>query len=87
MKKKCSKQKSETQKGNYYQINTGHGNVNIVMKTVAARTSAEASFPLNDNETVTIRPTSSSYRFEPESVTVSNQNNTDYKQIFTAIPL
>ncbi len=56
-------------------------------ETVTARTSAEASFPLNDNETVTIRPTSSSYRFEPESVTISNQNNTDYKQIFTAIPL
>ncbi|BDD08286.1 hypothetical protein FUAX_07180 [Fulvitalea axinellae] len=53
---------------------------------VTAKTSAEFSFPMNDGETVTIRPVSDEYTFVPASLTVTNDNTSDLMQVFTAVP-
>ncbi|BDD12342.1 hypothetical protein FUAX_47740 (plasmid) [Fulvitalea axinellae] len=55
-------------------------------ETVRATTSAEFSFPIEDDETVTIHPVSNDYDFVPQSVTVTSDNVSDFKQVFVAIP-
>ena len=51
-------------------------------QNVTAKSSGEGSFPMKNGETVTLTPTCAGYSFEPASITITNENTQDYKQVF-----